>query len=79
MPFAGVQTKRKTEDLGDSDIQKPILSHRSFCRHSYFISKEAWAPSFQSLLFYYGEVGNATKDSFRSFQLRLGGSPSFFS
>lgn len=36
--FAGVQRKRKTRGLGDTDIQKLIFSQRSFRRHSYFIN-----------------------------------------
>ena len=54
MPFAGVQTKRKTEDLGDTDIQKPILSQRSFCRHSYFISRRPGRHRFSLYYFIMG-------------------------
>lgn len=77
-PSQGSKRKEKPRIRGYWHPKTDFVS-KKFLPSFLFYQQEAWAPSFQSLLFYYGEVGNATKDSSRSFQLRLGGSPSFFS
>lgn len=66
--------EKKNRGLGDTDIQKPIVS--KFCRHSYFISRRPGRHLFSLIIFIMGRW--ETPGFLQVFPIKVGGSPHSF-